>query len=97
MDDYSNDNEKTRVSVPKKLIKEYLLPIEDITDYSVVLINDMWADVIVEEDGSLSTKTNDSALSGYLKKNQVFFSAYVAFDYKISDKMTYDLVKLESD
>ena len=80
MDDYSNDNEKTRVSVPKKLIKEYLLPIEDITDYSVVLINDMWADVIVEEDGSLSTETNDSSLIGYLKKNQV--SDYIFINEK---------------
>ncbi|MDD3263628.1 MAG: hypothetical protein PHT94_01915 [Candidatus Nanoarchaeia archaeon] len=44
----------------------------------------------------LDTSNPKDALN-YLKKNQVFFSAYVAFDYKVTNDVSYELVKFESD
>ena len=54
--------------VPKELIKQYYQHPQDYGDFIVELINGMYTDVYIKEDGGLITITNEVELIKFIRQ-----------------------------
>jgi hypothetical protein len=60
--------ESILIYVPKKIIKELQEPLEQFGGHIAILVNGMWTDVHLFNDGNYYTQTNNGALIDYLRK-----------------------------